>query len=58
MLAGGEKKVQGVMGLENIHTDYFGCPEVSHFVLLSCTSKSAHQTTKSLRLWITAYRHT
>lgn len=50
MLAGGKKEVQGVMGLENVPTDYFGCPEVWHFVLLGCTYKSAHQTTKSLRL--------
>lgn len=45
------------MGLENIHTDYFSCPEVSHFVLLSCTNKSVHQTTKSLCLWITLSSH-
>lgn len=45
------------MGLENIHTDYFSCPEVSHFVLLSCTNNSVHQTTKSLCLWITLSSH-
>lgn len=45
------------MGLENIHTDYFSCPEVLYFVLLSCTNKSAHQRTKSLCLWITLSSH-
>lgn len=45
------------MGLQNIHTDYFSCPEVSYFVLLCCTNKSAHQRTKSLCLWITLSSH-